>query len=256
MTMQAKLYALFLADKQLRGLRARLDAARRRHTAQQTRLQQFQQQQQELVAQHRAAQASAQGLERETTAIEQKITRLREQMNTVRNNKEYSALLVEVNTLKIDKGKIEEQALERMEQVDRLKAEMQAIAARVADQSKLTTVAADEVAAAESELGAELAELQTKRDAAAELLPPDLRGLYERAAAIHEEEAMAEVVEENRRHMEFSCGGCYMAIPVELLNTLLSHSDKPVLCPSCGRILYLADALRESYADKSAAGSR
>jgi predicted nucleic acid-binding Zn-ribbon protein len=47
-----------------------------------------------------------------------------------------------------------------------------------------------------------------------------------------------------------------MAIPVELLNNLLSHTEKPVLCPSCGRILYLADALRESYADKSAAASR
>ncbi len=253
--MQKKLFDLFLADKQLRGLRARLDAARRRHAAQQTRLRQFQQQQHELAAQHRTAQVSAQGLERQAGDIEQKIVRLREQMNTVRNNKEYSALLVEVNTLKIDKGKVEEQALERMEQVERLRGELEAMAAKVTDQDKLTTVAADEVTAAERDLGDELAELQARRDAAAEQLPPELRDIYERAAAVHEEEAMAEVVEESRRHMEFSCGGCYMAIPVELLNTLLSRSEKPVICPSCGRILYLADALRESYADKSAAGS-
>lgn len=254
--MQKKLYDLFLADKQLRGLRARLDAAKRRHTAQQTRLRQYQQQQHELATQHRAAQASAQGLERQAGDIEHKITRLREQMNAVRNNKEYSALLIEVNTLKIDKAKVEEQALEKMEQVERLKVDLEVIAAKAADQTKLTAVAADEVTAAQRDLGDELAELQARRDAAAGQLPAELRDIYERAAAVHEEEAMAEVVEENRRHMEFSCGGCYMAIPVELLNTLLSRSEKPVICPSCGRILYLADALRESYADKSAAGSR
>lgn len=253
--MQKKLYDLFLADKHLRGLRGRLDAAKRRLNAQKTRLQQFEQQKREIEAQHRQAQAAAQGLEHQARDVEQKTQRLREQMNTVRNNKEYSALLVEVNTLKIDRSKLEEQALEQMEQVDRFKGELEAITAKVADQQKLVSVAGDEVTAAERDLGDELAQLQATRDAAAGKLPPDLLEIYERAAHAHEEEAMAEVIEESRRHMEFSCGGCYMSIPVELLNALLSGTDRPVICPSCGRILYVADALRESFADKSAASS-
>ncbi len=253
--MQKKLYDLFLADKHLRGLRGRLDAAKRRLNTQKTRLQQFEQQKREIEGQHRQAQVAAAGLEHQARDVDQKTQRLREQMNSIRNNKEYSALLVEVNTLKIDKGKLEEQALEQMERVDRFKGELDAITAKVADQQKLVSVAADEVTAAERDLGDELAEIQAKRDAAASQLPPDLLEVYERAAQAHEEEAMAEVIEESRRHMEFSCGGCFMSIPVELLNALLSGTDRPVICSNCGRILYVADALRESFAAKSTASS-
>ena len=109
-----KLRELFLLDKQVRGMTTRLDVATNRLGAQRTRLTQFQQQHTEMEDQIKHARVKASELEKQANEIEERIERQRELMNSVKNNKEYSALLIEVNTLKIDKDKAEEEALEQM----------------------------------------------------------------------------------------------------------------------------------------------
>lgn len=252
--MQKKLYELFLADQQLKGMRSRLDAALKRHQVQKTRLSQLQQQKNELTQQHLAAQANAQSFEHQARDMEAKVEHLRQQMNAVRNNKEYSALLVEVNTLKIEKGKMEEQALGRMEEVDRFAGLVRDVETRLVEQQKLTALAEQEVQKSKTDLGHDIEKLTAARQTAAEQLTPDLLDIYEKAARTHDDGAMAEVIEEDRRHMEYTCGGCYMSIPVELLNSLLSKNDKPAICPNCGRLLYVADQLKTSL--NEGAGSR
>jgi len=63
---------------------------------------------------------------------------------------------------------------------------------------------------------------------------------------------MAPVHEEDRRRMEYCCGGCFMQIPVEKVN-LLARGDTLVTCGSCARILYFEAALKETFGGKSAA---
>jgi len=118
---------LNLVDQQLRGLESRLSGAKRHAHAQQLKLDQLQQQADELRDQLKHSQANAAGLENEIASADAKINRLREQMNAVKTNKEYSAMLVEVNTLKADRGKIEEQALEEMARADVLRGEVDAL---------------------------------------------------------------------------------------------------------------------------------
>jgi len=178
-------------------------------------------------------------------------------MNSVKTNKEYSALLVEMNTLKIEKDKLEDQALQQLERVEALAKEMQEADQNIATQQKIVQGATAEVQARRNEVAQELSEATAHRDQAAAHLPAEVLEIYDRAANAHEGEAMAEVIEENRRSMEYTCGGCYMGIPVELLNALLRNDDRPVICSSCARILYVKEELRSAFGNnhKATAGA-
>jgi predicted nucleic acid-binding Zn-ribbon protein len=246
MPLQDKLYQLFLLDKQVRGMRGRLDAALRREKVQRTRLDQARTQHRELAEQLKQAQSHAATLENEANAVELRIDKQRQQMNSAKNNKEYSALLVEVNTLKIEKGKLEDTALEHLAKVDEFKKKTEDAATRSVEQEKLVGVAQHEVETARAEVGQQLEELQRQRAAAAQDVAPETRAIFNRLADDYEGEALAPVIEENRRRMEYTCGGCYMGIPAERVNTLMTKRDELVQCPACRRILYLEASLRES----------
>ncbi|MEX0775913.1 MAG: C4-type zinc ribbon domain-containing protein [Phycisphaeraceae bacterium] len=245
MSLHEKLRQLFLLDQQVRGLRMRLDAAEKSLGIQQTRLARLQQQRQELADQHKQIKTKASVLEHQTRDMDEHANRLREQMNSVRNNKEYSALLLEVNTIKLEKGKIEDQALEQMGEADKLDVQVKEIEAKVAEQEKLMAGSAAEVERAKAEVGERLTEANHQREAAAGQVPDDARTIYDRLAHVYEGEAMAAVVEESKRHREYSCGGCYLSIPVERVNALLVR-DEVVCCPGCGRMLYLDEILKAS----------
>ena len=177
------------------------------------------------------------------------LCKLREALNQAKTNKEYSAMLVEVNTLKVDKGKIEEQALELMGQIEQLKAEVAEVEAKVAEQQKIKSHGEAELESRTAEVADQLEQLKEKRRVAAEAVPAKALDIFEKMAESLDGEAMAPVEQEDPRRLEFNCGGCYMSIPIEQVNRLGS-SDTLVQCTSCRRILYLSDELRGSLAGK------
>lgn len=250
MSLQDQLRELFNLDKQVRGMRTRLDAALSRTAAQQQKRQQLEQQRAELDRQLKAVQAKVNAYEGQLKDMDERIEKARAQMNSVRSNKEYSALLVEVNTLKVDKGKVEEQALEQMQQADAVKARIAEVDEKIAERQKLEAQSQNEVQAAREEAGARLDELTAQRDAAAEKLPPDVMKLFNRLADNYEGEAMAEVEEQSRRHREYICAGCYMELPFERVNVVMSRPDEVVTCPNCGRILYIHQDLKAAIGAK------
>ncbi len=250
MTLQEKLHQLFLLDQTVRGLRTRLDAATRRRDLQKTRLDQYTQQRLELDDQLRHAKASAAQFENASKDMTAKVDKLREQMNAVRSNKEYSALLVEVNTLKVEQSKAESEALEQLSKVDDLNAKHEAVDKQVIDQEKLVKLAEAEVATCQNEVGERLESASTERNSAAAEVPEAALKEFERLADAYEGEAMAVVIEEDRKRHEYACGGCYMQIPVEKLNSLISRPESMSACTTCGRILFLDQAHKESLVSK------
>ncbi len=251
MSLQEQLHQLYLLDQQVRGLRSRLDAARRRQQALLKKHEQLQQQKTELQQQVKHGQARGATLEQQATDVEQRIEKLRKQMNTVRSNKEYSALLVEANALKLEKGQHEEAALEQMTEVEQLQQRLTEVQQKAEDQQKLVDQAGQEAEEALAEVGDKLEALTAKRDAAAAEVPADARQLFERQIEVHDGEAMAPVEEENRRRMEYTCGGCYMSVPIERVNSIMARPNEPTTCPNCGRILYIDQALKEALAPKT-----
>lgn len=246
--LQDQLYNYFELDQRVRAMRSRLDASTRRKDAQQRKLDQLKQAAAELAQQLKTAKAHASTLEHEADAIEQRINIQRDKMNNVTSNKEYSALLVEVNTLKADKSKLDDAQLESMARAEAISAEAQELAEKVEAQTKLVANATKEVEEAQSEVGDKLKELEVERDAAGEPINDDIRKTFDRLSHTYDGEAMAEISEQDRRRMEYTCGGCYTLLPVESVNSLITKPDQLTTCGTCNRILYVSSELRESLA--------
>ena len=62
--------------------------------------------------------------------------------------------------------------------------------------------------------------------------------------------ALAEIEEQDRRRMEYTCGACFMSLPIQVVNATLTAQDKPVTCSSCGRILFAKAELKEALIPK------
>jgi predicted nucleic acid-binding Zn-ribbon protein len=250
MTLQEKLQHLFVLDSQVRGLRKSLDTATRRRNALQTKVEQLTRQQAEMTDQIKHYQAKASSLEHQAGDIEERSDRLRNKMAQVTSNKEYSALLIEVSTLKNSKGTLEDQALEELGHVDELQAQALQFATDLASQTQLLERASQEVEAHQQDVGQRLEELTGERDVAAQAVPLDTRSVFDRLASSYDGQALACVNEINRRAMEYGCDGCYMTIPIEVVNALYTLPEQATKCPHCGRLLYLGDALRATMGPK------
>lgn len=234
----------------MRGLRGRLESTQRRQRVQQNRLDQLQQQHSELQAQLRHQQAQIAELESEAASAQEKIDKLRERANNVTSNKEYSALLVEVNNLKEAKSKLDDATLERMEQVEQLREQAGEVAEQVEQQKRIVELAGGEVETARQQVGEQLEAATKERDEAAAKLPPEALATFERLNESHDGEGLVEVIEQDRKRMEYICGGCYMSLPFERINALMSRPDELVTCSNCGRLLYLDQELRSAIGSK------
>lgn len=248
MSLQDQLYTYFEIDQRLRAMRSRLDGAERRKAATERKLGQLKQAADEVNQQLKTTQAQVATLETEAAGLDQRINAQRDKMNNVTSNKEYSALLVEVNTLKADKSKLDDQALELMAKVEALTAEANENNERVASQQRLVDGAIKDVNEAQEEVGDKVEQLIAERDKAAEPLSDATRKTFDRLSHTYDGEAMAEITEQDRRRMEYTCGGCYTLLPVESINALITKPDEVTACGTCQRILYVGTQLRESLA--------
>ncbi len=141
MTVTGKLVRVYQVDKQIRGLRSRLTAAERFLNEQNRVLGELATRKTAVEGQLRQLTASASNEEGEVARVSERIEELRERMNNARTNKEYKALLTEVNTLKEQRGTHEDGAISRLEQIDKLKAQLAEIEGQHAERTRMREVA-------------------------------------------------------------------------------------------------------------------
>ncbi|MFQ5429767.1 MAG: zinc ribbon domain-containing protein [Phycisphaerae bacterium] len=174
----------------------------------------------------------------EVKSGEAEIDKYRQALNTSKNNKEYSALLTQLNTCKADNSKLEERVLSLLAQIDEKKKQMAAVEEeRERETAKLRSLE-EQVRQVEERASGRLKQLRAERDVAAAALPAQTLEMFNRVARRNEGEAMAPVRRTNPKRQEFACLGCNMSITIEQVNAILSRDD-PVLCKVCGRILYM-----------------
>ena len=53
-----------------------------------------------------------------------------------------------------------------------------------------------------------------------------------------EGEVLVEVSQSGLKKSDYTCGGCFMSVPLEVVNSLMSR-DEMIICPICGRVLVL-----------------
>ena len=155
-----------------------------------------------------------------------------------KGNKEYAAILTQINTDRADNTKLEEQGLQALAQADAVMKEASEIGAqRDKDQARR-----DELASAlqeyEDENAMRKAELEKQREELAAELPQDVYRTFRRAAGKHEGEALVQVEQHNPRLAEYSCGGCSIGVTLEQVNAIRNRGEISV-CSSCGRLLWM-----------------
>src|SRR5690606_544371 len=102
----------------------RLDAADKFLTHQRAQLKEIDDKKLSLEAQIKQLKASQSNEEGEAARLEARITALREQMNSMKTAKEYSAAVSELNNYKEAKGRAEEAALEAMTKIEQIEGQL------------------------------------------------------------------------------------------------------------------------------------
>lgn len=248
MTVTAKLLRLYLIDKQLRGLSSRLRAAEKYLSEQDTLLGGLESKFATTQAQLRQLEATCKNDEMEAGSIESRMTMLRERMNNAKTSKEHSAHLTEISTLKADKQLVEDRILESMGKIEVLKKQVEEIDVQREERRGIRSLAVKERDERAAEIKDRVAELEAERATAKEEVPPPALRIYEERLALAVEDVMAQIEEQDRRNLEYSCAACYTHLPIEQVSILLRRGDL-TKCPTCHAILYIANELREDIAD-------
>lgn len=160
---------------------------------------------------------------------QERMKRAQSKLYEVKTNREYQALLAEIEALKEINSQREIEILEIMDEVDELKREY----ART-DKELLETEQkiGSEKKRLEENLGkvdGVLASKKRKRTLVAKKVSPELMALYQ---TLRERKRTAVVPARYG-----ACQGCNMKIPPQMFNEVQKSQDI-IVCPSCNRILF------------------
>lgn len=160
------------------------------------------------------------------------------ELNAVKTNEAYKALLGEIDKAKKERSGLEDEILQLMEQIDganKIWKEKEGSAKNV--EAGLQKQIAD-WENKQKELDAQTAQKQTERDGVADALAPVLRGPYDRLRQNKRMNAVVPIRNEQ-------CAGCHMKVSPNLVNEL-RRGQKLMTCESCSRIVFLEEAPAEA----------
>jgi len=169
--------------------------------------------------------------EKDLEVVQAKRSKTEGRLYEVKTNKEYSAVLAEIEEIKQEKGRVEEEILVLMESQERLTVDIRE------SESRFKTREGEgkqEEAALEEKLRgvqADLALVRTERAELAKQLPANVLADYDKLLKARGGLALAQVIKPNL------CGGCRMTVTPQRLQELRAQTAL-LPCESCGRYLY------------------
>ena len=185
-----------------------------------------------LRAKADAAKKDLRTKEKDFEVITAKRTRAEARLWEVKNNTEYSAVLAEIEAIKQEKAKAEEEILAIMELQERLAVDIRDAEAQLkrseAEARQDEAVVRKKLAAVEHEL----AIVRAERESRARELPKSLFADYEKILRARGGVAVAAVT------TSAICGGCRVAIRPQAIQELKAAASGLMVCESCGRYLY------------------
>jgi predicted nucleic acid-binding Zn-ribbon protein len=179
-------------------------------------------------------------LELDLKTKEEETTKLRAALNASKTNKEYAALLTQLNTTRADNSKLETQILELMKDIEADESECESLRGQINKQKqKLEDVRAKAEQEAKSHQAA-IDKIQNEWDKIAKNMPADPLKIFKRVAETYDGQAVVVVGQQEGKTTAYSCGGCFMNLAAELINLLMTKDDI-IRCPNCTRIIVLGD---------------
>ena len=155
----------------------------------------------------------------------------RMRMNRIKNIKELQALQREIEQMRQSNGELEDELIKIMQEIDAVKAQIQAKEAEMATMEDDWRIKQQELESQITGIDQAVTQAATRRQSIAAQITGDLISRYELIFSRRGGTAVVEVT-------SGICQGCYMNIPPQLSNEII-RSEKVHLCPSCQRILYV-----------------
>lgn len=225
-------------ENQLRAIKAKIERARRNVTIQEKRVRSLQSALEAKKEEIQLARIQSDRLELDLKSRDETIAKFRAALNTAKTNREYAAVLTELNTNKADHKKLEDQILDMMKNIESDEKDVAEIARQVEEEKQRLEIIRKEANEKVAVYEGQIAGVQQEWDVAAKTIPGEPLQVFKRVADTYEGEALAQVEQQDGRVQVFSCGGCFMGVPTDLANLLMTK-DEVIRCPNCTRILVL-----------------
>ncbi len=170
--------------------------------------------------------------EKELEADKDKIKKLEAKLYEVQTNKEYQALLKEIEAAKAMNDKTEEDILVLMDKIEDIKKDYNSSQAHLKIREKEIEIEKNKIEKDTQSVDKIITDLKTERDNLLSVVNEQLRTTYM-------------ILREKRNGIAVSnakngvCLGCFMNIPPQLFIEVTKNKQL-IQCPSCGRILYFS----------------
>jgi predicted nucleic acid-binding Zn-ribbon protein len=246
MTLIDNLLTLYKVDRQVRSLRSRVESAQIYLKVQKRQMDTISVERAENEVQTKQRKSNIAIIETEVGSIDTRIEHLREELKKAVNDKQYSALLAEVNTIKEHRKAFEDEELLEMASLETLEQAATDIKTRADEREQIMHGATTELKVRESEIAEQLAELETERSSAAAVIPEETLDDFDSLADDYDGEAMSAIEIVDLKRKEYSCTSCSLRLPLESITSMLGIKEIIVKCVSCDRILFLEAESREA----------
>lgn len=167
---------------------------------------------------------------------EEEVRKHQRELNMVRDNNAFKALLTEIERAKKDQDETETAILGLMEALDKAAAEDRALQREVKTLEEEKNRLTGELEASKKELEAALEAAMARRAAFAGKIGAEIIEKYEFIRARRKGLAIAHVMEDKTGRV--SCGGCNMGLTAQKIVDIKTR-DALVFCDNCQRMIYL-----------------
>jgi uncharacterized protein len=169
-------------------------------------------------------------LEIEADADRGQIIKYRMQLNLIKSNTEYQALLKEIAKVEEEIVQVEDRELEFMEEFEQLQAAIKEEQATIKELTAKAETGKQELKKRAANIEQELTQLQSERDKLVQEADPGALARYERLLRSKGDLAIVPIQHGN-------CGGCHLHLTPQIVHDA-KHADSLTSCDFCGRVLY------------------
>ena len=232
--LQQALTELDAAEAQLHGIPDWMQELHEEHSAKKGEIDELGEAVEAAASERRLAEA-------ETSDAQEKLRTYQEQIGRVRNQREYGALLQEMDGIKATIKECEERALAALERQDAAQGQLEELQAGFQDLDERYSAELEKWEAQKPDVAKEVESLKERIGVLREQISPSSLSLFERVVQRHGGQALAEVkrMERSGRSPQmWSCSACHYRVrPQSVVD--ITTSGSIVFCDSCKRILYI-----------------
>lgn len=171
--------------------------------------------------------------ELELASKEENVKKNQMQLYQLKTNKEYAAMLKEIEGIKADASVLEDEILGLLDQLDIAKSDIDKEKQYLREEEKRITEEKNKIQMRIKEIDEKLTQLKAQRERIIPSIEPQILAQYERV--LKNRDWLAIVPVKNN-----ACCGCFMNVPPQVIN-LIKMYDRLVTCEVCQRILYIEE---------------